>query len=234
MNLRQLLLIGTLALASQPYAAELPPAFHAHYTIKKGFLTLGEATREFKIQPDGSLEYISRSWATGMASVFIKENVTQETYFKIQNNTIKPMAYYSESNKGTTVWQMYDWSAQKTYSRRNDDSYIYEIPEVTYDQNVYQLALMLDLADGKRNMTYYLGENKRLESYPIKYLGNKTVNTEFGELETIVIRRDQKNATTTLWCAIKLNYLPVQIDHKESGIRFSAYLDQLSGIRPTK
>ena len=81
-------------------------------------------------------------------------------------------------------------------------------------------------------MTYYLAENKRIKKYEIKDLGKKTIDTIYGKLEVERVRREDSHGTTTLWCAKRLNYLPVRIDHKEKGVSFSAYLEELVGISP--
>lgn len=220
-------LIFTVASAG---ALDLPPEFTAEYVIEKGFVELGRATRTFKKTPNGTYLYVSDSHATGIASLFVRERVVQTTEFSMEGGQARPLTYKYENNKGLRVNQTYDWKNKRVHSVRNDEVYDYDIPSNTHDQNIYQFNLMLDLATGKRDMVYPMAENKRLEQYDIRFLGEKVLDTHFGKQPVLVTRSQHKSETTTVWSAKSLYFLPVRIDREESSISFTARLVSLTGI----
>jgi len=211
-------------------AATLPPPFSAKYEIKKGFMSIGYAKRTFFTKED-KLYYVSDSKTAGVIAAFFKERIVQTTQFQFENDIIKPLTYDYDRNKGKkTVKQNYDWDKGQVFSQRGNKASEYEIPLGAQDQSSYQLALMIDLATGKRNFTYHIAENVRLMDYDIRHTGNKTLSTIRGKLDTIIVRVKTKKGKITIWCAPKLHYLPVKIEHDEDGTSFVAELISLTGI----
>ena len=213
-------------------AATLPPDFEARYSIRKGILEVGQAVRTLSRHADGALTYSSETKTTGITAFFLKENLSQFTRFEEKDGFIRPLEYrykrVGHTNK--TVVQTYQWQKAEVNSRVDDETYVYEMPPRTLDQNVYQLGLMLDLADGRRNMRYEIGENVRLKSYDVKLDKRETIVTPLGRVDTVVVYVREGNNVTTLWAAPDLAYLPVRIEHSENGSTFSAILEALSGI----
>ncbi len=215
---------------SNAASIQLLPEYTAKYSIKVGPVEIGRATRSLEKLTNGKYRFISDSKSTGLVSWFVKPRVVQTSIFSYENGNIKLASYHFVNEKKLNVVQHYDWKTLTVVSKRNEEILEYDIPAVTYDQNVYQLAIMLDLGNNVRNQVYHIAENKRLKTYDIKYLGSKKINTIYGKLEVERVRHEDKRGMTTLWFAKRLKYLPVRIDHKEKGVSFSAYLDELSGI----
>ncbi len=216
--------------ASNATNAQLPPDYIAKYSIKVGPMKIGRAIRSLEKLSDGRYQFISDSKSTGFVSWFAKPRVVQTSIFHFKDGVIKPESYHFVNEKKLNVKQQYHWESQVVVSQRNDETIEYEIPLNTYDQNIYQLAIMLDLGNKKRETSYQLAENKRLKTYKVEYAGTKTIDTIFGKLEVEKVRGKDKNGSTVLWFAKRLKYLLVRIDYKEKGVTFTAYLDELSGI----
>jgi len=213
------------------YAAKLPADFTARYEIKKGFIKIGTAQRSLKRKSNGEAVYTSDSKTTGFISSFFKEHILQTTRFRFENELIKPLVYfYSRNNGKKTVEQTYDWQKKIVRSQRNDKLFVYDIPDKVQDQSIYQLSLMLDLADGKRNFTYHIAENVRLVDYRVKQIGSKKITTDIGKFNTVVMQVKNSKITTTIWLAKALSYLPVKIEHEEGGATFTAYIKSVSGL----
>ena len=213
------------------YSADLPPDFIAHYEIKKGFIQIGTAKRSLKRKNNDEAVYTSNSKTTGFISSLFKENILQTTRFSFKDNLIRPLVYFYNRNRGKkTVEQTYNWQTNMVHSQRNDKLFEYEIPNIVQDQSIYQLSLMLDLADGKRNFTYHIAENVRMVDYHVRHISSKRLKTDIGTLDTIVMQVHNSKITTTIWCAKSLNYLPVKIEHEEGGTTFTAYVRSVSGL----
>jgi len=229
--------IATLVLllvSASCYAATLPPPFSAKYEIKKGFVSIGYATRSFFTDKD-KFFYVSDSKTTGVIAALFKERIIQTTQFQFDNNIVRPITYTYDRNKGKMlVEQSYDWQKGEVFSQRFKKSqnkiYEYEIPIGAQDQSSYQLALMIDLASGKRNFSYHIAENVRLMDYDVRHVGDRKLETIRGKLDTVVVQVKTKKVKITIWCAPKLHYLPVKIEHEEDGTSFEAVLTSLKGI----
>lgn len=235
MNMKQifgslLLIVILFSNISNAANIELLPEYKAKYSIKVGPVEIGRATRSLEKLANGKYQFVSDSKSTGVVSWFVKPRVVQTSIFSYENGNIKPEKYHFVNEKKLNVIQRYHWKTQTVVSKQNEEIFEYDIPSMTYDQNVYQLAIMLDLNNNARKSVYHIAENKRLKTYAIKYLGSKKLKTIYGKLEVERVRHEDKRGMTTLWFAKKLKYLPVRIDHKEKGVSFSAYLDELSGI----
>jgi len=235
---RVFVLLLSIACAIPAEAANLPPDFIAKYSIRKGLLEIGKATRSLAHAADGSLLYTSESRTSGMTAMLFPERVIQTTRFEMKDGFIRPLdyRYQRDGRKKKSVTQTYQWQIGEVTSRVDGETYQYATPPRTLDQNIYQLGIMLDLADEKRSMHYSVGENVRLKGYDITSTRREIVVTQLlGRIDTIVVRSDNDNVHTTLWCAPELAYLPVRIEHTEDGTTFSAVIEGLSGIpRPKK
>ncbi len=226
-----LLALMILLFSTSLMGASLPPEFVAKYDIKKGFVTLGEAIRKLEKAGD-HWRYVSDSRTTGFLGALVSEHIIQVTDFEIKNNLIRPLIYRYDRNKGKkTVLQTYDWENHRVISRRDDKVSEYAIPTKVQDQSIYQLSLMLDLADGLRDFTYHVAENVRLVDYKIQYLGTKKLKSRLGRFKTIVVQVKTKNNKTTIWCAPSLHFLPIKIEFIEDGTSFTAWLKEIRGFQ---
>ena len=235
---RLFVLMLLIAGAIPAQAANLPPEFTANYSIRKGLLEIGKATRTFGHATDGSLVYTSESRTSGMTAMLFPERVVQTTRLEKKDGFIRPLdyRYQRDGKKKKSVTQTYQWQKGEVTSRVDGETFQYAIPPRTLDQNIYQLGIMLNLADGKRSLHYSVGENVRLKGYEVTSTRREIVVTQLlGRIDTIVVRSDDDNVHTILWCAPELAYLPVRIEHTEDGTTFSAVIEGLSGIpRPKK
>jgi len=221
-----------LLLMSLPVnSAELPPSFVAKYQIKKGFFKLGDAKRLLKRSKNGMYIYESDSKTSGLVGALFSEHILQTTQFTFSDNTIKPEKYtYNRNNGKKTVVQTYNWQTKNVISQRNDKTFEYSFPDKVQDQSIYQLSLMLDLADGKRNFTYHIAENVRMVDYQVRQIGSRSLKTKIGKFETIVMQVQNSKIKTTIWCAKTLHYLPVKIEHEEGGTTFTAEITSVTGL----
>ncbi|MDH5693957.1 MAG: DUF3108 domain-containing protein [Gammaproteobacteria bacterium] len=233
-RLYSLLLAFTLLPPAVTNAEHFPPAFSAEYDVKKGFLKVGEASRHLKVFSKNKVEYTSVSKTTGLVGALLGDHITQTTMLEYAEGRPRPLIYHYRrtGRENYEVNQKYDWNKKHVYIQVDKDKLSYDFPPGSQDQSSYQLALMIDLAHGKRNFDYHIAENRRLKTYHIKHLRDETVDSIYGDLKTVVIsHEDNKGNRTTLWCAEDLFFLPVKIEHRENGISFTAYLTRTSGFQ---
>ena len=85
------------------------------------------------------------------------------------------------------------------------------------DKLLYQLAIMNDLKVGKEQLAYTVADGGQIKIYKFNMLGEELIKTPIGVLHTLKLERQKPNSRrkTTIWCARKLNYLPVKVENIE-------------------
>ena len=230
--MRNFILLLASLFAMNALAVELPPAFKAHYVVKKGPFELGKAIRELRFGPDGEIIYRSGSDTTGLADLLYSNHVKETTRLQRHGTTVVPIEYqYKRSGKrDRTMSQQFDREQGKVTSLVDAKKYEFQVPDNVIDPNAYQLKLMVELASGTREFSYQVARKGGMRTYDIRHLGDERLKTVYGELDTVVIQR-KTSRTTTMWCAPELDFLPVKIQHKEKDGPFTAYLESVEGLQ---
>lgn len=213
-------LLGCCLLASTPlYATEnvVIPIFTAHYELlHNGNMKVGVVKRT-TTQENGAIAFESSSRTTGLAALFIKDKIIERTTFILDNNTIQPQNYRYERNGGKRSREAqlnFDWTKKSVSNAINGATWNMKIPPGTQDKLSYQLQLMLDLQQGLAVFNYPVADGGTLKEYRFTLLGEETIKTPMGELETVKLKRERaadSKRKTTIWFAKSLHYLPVRI-----------------------
>ncbi len=228
-----------LAAVRPTFAVEPPiPGFSATYHLQRGTLTLGETVRVLKPDADGAYVFESEIHSTGFAALFLKDKVIERSVFRFQDQRVIPLEYlYSRSGgkKERHTHQKFDWQARQVTELREPKAAAVPIPEDALDKHVYQIQIMLDLAAGKSGLEYTVIDRAKVKAYEISIIGEETLNTKLGTLETVIVQRKKDGVETTLWCAKNLHFLPVQISQVEKdGSSYKAKIKALSGMAPAE
>ncbi|HLA75027.1 MAG TPA: DUF3108 domain-containing protein [Gammaproteobacteria bacterium] len=227
------LLTATVALAADP---QQPGNFVAHYTMYKGNMILGDVRRSLSAANDGKFLFESAMHSTGLVAVFVKDQVNERSLWTYQNNKIKPVQYSYDKTGGRKerhVNLVFDWKkgiAKNTAPGADDEI---PIEPGTYDQLVYQLALMYDLQQGKTELTYPMVDTHKFKTYQFRIAGEETLETPLGALKTVKVERvpQADGKKTILWCASSLKYLPVRIEEaQKDGDQFSILIRSVEGL----
>jgi hypothetical protein len=128
------------------------------------------------------------------------------------------------------------WESMRVSNRTDGSHWTMSIPEGTQDKLGLQLALMMDLARGRRFNTYPVADGGRLKQYRFRMTGKQTIQTIFGPLKTLRVSRSKQNKApdAVFWFAPDLNYTPVRIDRERKNTRFRMELDRLEGLTFSK
>jgi len=217
-------------------AAEPPPpkSFSADYTLKRNGIALGLATRSLRPLKDGRFIYASATSATGVIAWFVKDQIDEHSIFTLQNGHIRPMEYVYDRHGGSKtrrVKLVFDWVKGIVTNVIDGDPWRMEIPQDAYDKLSYQLAIMQDLQNGRKELQYNIADGGKLKTYAFDILGEEQVETAFGRLKTVKIRRLDDKRYTTIWCAPSMNYLPVRLEQQETdGSQLSMHLQSVQGL----
>lgn len=223
--------------SSLTFAAPIP-SFTANYTLSRGNITIGNLQRSLTAAEDGNFKFESAMRLTGLVAVFIKNELFESSLWSYQNEQIRPQIYtYSKAGgkKDSRLKFDFDWENSLVKNTISGKEWEMPLPADAQDKISYQLAIMHDLARGKTEFEYPIADKKKFKTYRFKVVGNETLDTPLGALETVKVERimQSDDKTTVLWCAPSLHYLPVRIEQNEKdGEEFSLLIQSVEGLRP--
>ena len=217
-------------------SAQEIPDFSANYLVQLNGLQAGELKRSLSTNADGSRQFKSASKAKGVFSFFKPDLVEETSTWSFLGSQIRPQHYLYERTGGKKEKYMsldFNWQKNQLHIDDKKQPWHLKLEVGTLDKLVYQLALMSDLATEQTSFTYRIADGGKLKTYDIRILEEEEITTPLGKIDTIKLirhRSDKNKRQTILWCAPKLNYLPVKLEHTEKGGSvFTALLRRLKG-----
>ena len=212
----KIIFLYSLLASSQGFSLE---NFNVEYTIKKGVITVGKITREFK-RIDNKFKFESTFETTGVTS-FLKRRLYELSEGEIIDGKLAPSSYLRQTTEEHKNFSLTFRDNARTVERIDtNDGYILNRKELIQDKLSYQAQLMLDfknlkIAPDQHKLVFFIASQNEIEIYDIKNLGYKTIKTPLGKLKTIVLHRKVKNSKKedTVYLASELDWLPVRIDH---------------------
>ncbi|MDP1708105.1 MAG: DUF3108 domain-containing protein [Gammaproteobacteria bacterium] len=224
-----------------PITATPPPAsFSASYTVHKGSILLGEMHRSLSRSTDAHYRFKTETYSTGLAALFVKDRIVESSEWDYHGGVMRPLHYSYRKSGGKRELQLdqhFDWE-RKVVNRTGGTQASSTLPVAagTLDKLAYQVALMDDLKQGKTELAYTLLDDDETKTYHFQVVGEETLSTPLGTLETLRIERVMNAGSkrrTTFWCAPSLNYLLVRLDQRESNNdEFSALIQSVKGLPP--
>lgn len=232
------LLLG-LVCAVCPAASMQFDGFTASFVLTAFGTTVGRT--QWRLVPMGNAQFLweSRSETAGAGALFRDLYITERSESEIHGQAFRPLVYNYDrhgENAERNVQVSFDWENGIVLNTAEEHTWRMSIPPGTLDKLSYLLALMRDLAAGKRNMQYTIADGGRLKIYDMREMGAETLVTALGTLKTLKIRRlrDQDDGEATLWCASALGFLPVKLEHRDrDGRLVSMYIQSIDGMPPT-
>ena len=219
-----------------------PPDYTAHYDLRKGPLTLGEAKLSFNRTDDSRYAYRMHTYPVGIASVFYGGEIHELSEGRITKSGFRPdhYVYHRTGDSHAKHAELhFDWSKGRVRNEVGDHPWSMKIPPGTLDRVFSPLQLMHDLSElnGRDTLTYRIADGGKLKTYHISVTGHEDVDTPAGRFDTVeVVRRSADGERVTrLWCAPALDYLAVKVEHSdEDDGTFDLVLTDLHGMSVPK
>jgi hypothetical protein len=202
----------------------------AEYKIKVSVLS-GRLRTELKASETG---YSAKSVlkAAGIASWFVRGDVTESAEFSIIGSGVRPLTFRSvdKVSKNDKFMEFkFDWEQDRVSGTINEETFELELQGRTHDRVSLQYELMLELLNNRRSDEYSLLDSEDFKVLHVSYAGEEDVKVPFGEFRAIKIqhRKENSDRVTTLWCAEELDYLPVKIEqHRDGKLAVRAVLNK--------
>lgn len=218
-NIRTLLTsVAAFAVLQAASAAPLPDDFTVTYDFSRNSLNVGKVIRRLHKADDGMYVFESVSEATGFIALFVRDEILERSKWIYAHDRPKPLQYVYKREGGKKerhVKLSFDWEDGIVTNTINNDPWQMDIPPETQDKLLYQLTMMIDLQAGKKTLRYDIADGGILKEYEFAVLGEERIETPVGRLETVKLKRIGDERHTTIWCARKLDYLPVRIEQQE-------------------
>ena len=231
------------ALCCLPVAAmdsiPAPKPYSATYTARwNGFNLQGD--RSLKKMADGS-------YILNMSTKHFLAGIIEETRFRTDAKGNIIPTHYSYHRTGFGGGHdsriRFDWTTRIAASEVPSDTWEVPLKEAVFDKLSYQVqmrtALMQDhnkemqdrnkeiqdrnkeIQDRNKEMHFVLLDKGKFKKYDFKPLGEELIDTPYGKIKTIKIRRERSNnkRETLLWLAPEWDYLLIKLTQAEDGKR---------------
>ena len=173
----------------------------------------------------GAFVYETFSRGLGLARLVIASDTLESTRFDLNEaGLVEPLAYLCRScdfEKDGVTQISYDWETNNASYRDKDDQQDFELEPRAMDRKAWEIQTMLDLgAERKPDVQPTLEEGK-LKLYNGENLGEETLSTRAGELQTVKYRRQRKGSDNFqyIWYARELGWLPARWEIWNKGKR---------------
>lgn len=205
--------------------------FTAKYKVYRNELYVGQSTRTLSSK-NNHLEFSSVTKTAGIAAWFVNIAINETSKLNLNDNNLSFVSYYyneKKKDKNKTYQLTLDEKYQQLYNSYTKQTY--PVTGNVHDILGFTIAIMHDLAKGKRELNYLIAEKKHIKPYHLKFIKKEKLATNSGDINTLKMEHFDpiRKQRFTLWCAEKLNFLPVKISKvKENGDEILLNLTQIN------
>lgn len=216
-------LVSPLPGIAQSATGQTLKSYSAEYRVSMGSLVIGRANITLRLSGDGQYSYHAYTAPVGLAAIFRKDEITEQSEGWIVDDAIIPSRYLYTHKRPKRTRQVnldFNWPDSRVANHTAGSLWSMEIPKGTQDKFSQQLALILALGRGDRAAEYQVADGGLLKSYRYTEVNRELISTKSGEYQTIRLARnkDDRPSRATLWFAPDLNFLPVRIaKHEKDG-----------------
>lgn len=231
--LTALLIFGLALPATQTNAAKPPiSSYTAHFEATVGGIKMGEIERSLKKNKSGLYQQTSLIYTTGILSVFRPDRFEEHSFWYWKNNAPVPerYTYHFSGNKGDFYEQLdFDWDKMEVASLHKGKTTTLEIEDGVVDKLSYQIALVRDLRQGKKEFAYRVADRGDIRNIRYKVIGEDEIDTPWGKQHTIKVQRVTltNERITTLWFAPDLDFMVIKLIQDDNGTKMSATITDL-------
>jgi hypothetical protein len=218
----------SLLLASQALAVELTP-HRAEYKVRISVVS-GQLNTELRATETG---YVATHVVkpTGVSRVITNGQMEVSSEFTTAADGLRPVSYHAIDTIGDDpeAHITFDWQTNQARGTVGDEDVVLQLDGLSHDAVSIQYDLMYNLMNDKPNDTYVLFDVDKMRVANVRKVGKKTVKTKVGNFEVVGIEHQKEGSSrkTILWCAPKLDYLPVVIEQQRKGkVTFRASLTE--------
>ncbi len=205
-------LLGVCGMASAD-PVDLKP-FKATYIAEWKGMTAAISTVELLRSGDDRYTYSSVNSARGLFRMAFPDALTQTSTFKLVDGRVVPLNFRGMDEKDRPIDLNFDWQKKRVTGTAKERVVDLELPDGAQDAMSLQIASLRGLASGKLSGSVWMIDANKLKEYELSLEGNARIDTELGELDTVIYvsKRQNTDRLTRTWVAPALGYLPVKAE----------------------
>ncbi len=217
-----------LAISNQVLAGSHVLAPHtAEYKVRISVVS-GRLNTELRSTEEG---YVANHVVTptGISRLITRGTMNVTSEFSDESDGVKPIRFRAVDTirDEPDVDLSFDWNTNRVSGTVGEENVELQLEGVSHDSVSIQYELMHDLLSNETSDQYTLFDVDKLRVANISRAGSKEIKTKAGVFTAVGIRHQKEGSSriTTLWCAEKLDYLPVVIEqHSDGKLKFRATL----------
>ena len=195
-----LFLLICLLTTATAQALELIPHRAGYNTnIEKGISLKGDAVRELKKLDDGR-------WLYRFDIKSFVADIDESVVFTWKNDQVVPARYEYELSgmmiKDRLQNVDFDWSSKLAVGKERNSDWRIDIPDLALDRLGYQLQLLADVQNQKKEMNYQIVHKGKVRPSTFQVMREENIDTVFGKVTSIVlekVREESSKRVTHLW-----------------------------------
>jgi hypothetical protein len=222
--------IATAAMAAAQSNAPAAPAparadtgiepFSGHYVAEWKDITVG--TSDLKLERDALPDHYHYKWtisARGIFRLVYSDDVTQESWFGIVDDHIRPDRYRASQGSSTVSFD-FDWNSGHARGSSENKPIDLELQQGAQDLMSIQVEIMLDLKNGNMPSVFHIIDKDQMKEFLYTREGSAKLRTALGEIDTIIVA-SRRSATDSrvlrMWFAPSLGFVPLQAERTRDG-----------------
>jgi len=159
-------LVLLLVLFSSTLFAQEIPDFSARYSVQIKGMPAGEMKNQLTSLDDGTRQFKSATQAQGLFALFKPDLVEETSIWQSKSHQLVPISYLyqrSGGKKDKSLSIQFNWQKNTAIIDNKKQTKTIEISEGTLDKQLYQLAIMNDLAANKTTLNYPIATGKKIK-----------------------------------------------------------------------
>jgi hypothetical protein len=220
---------AVLSTSSLADAIDLKP-FRATYTAEWKGVTAGTTVLELRRAGTDQYSYSSTSNARGIFRMAFSDTLTQTSTFRLQDGAVQPMTFRGIDEKEREIDLHFDWTNLKVTGVAKGHAVDLAVTAGVQDPMSLQIFILRSLTTGKVPATVSMIDGDKLKDYELRLEGTARVETELGELDTLIYtsRRANADRITRTWVAPALGYLPVKAERmRGKKVEFTLFIQSV-------
>ncbi|MEY8193729.1 MAG: DUF3108 domain-containing protein [Cycloclasticus sp.] len=230
--LSALLLLFTLGLS--PAFADQPiiPLFNAEYLLQHNKLEIGRVELSVEALGNNRYQLTSTTRNSGLLSFIQQQKLVESSLFELIDGQIRPIQYrYLKQSKQAEkdVRLDFNWQQLSVTNASDGESWKMPISNGVLDKALMQIALMLDLKQSNKAISYQVADGGRLKQYRFELLGDdkSLIKGQWYQTKKFARRKGQHKNITYYWCAPALHNLPVLLQREKKYGQFEMRLQKV-------
>lgn len=194
--------------------------FSAHYGAEWRDISVG--TSDLKLERDGKTGQYHYTWtisARGIFRVVYSNDVTQQSWFDVVDNHIRPERYHAEQGASSVSFQ-FSWNTRRAFGTSEGKQVELVLKPGTQDLMSIQVEVMLDLKNGDLPPIFSIIDKDQMKDFMYTREGTAKLRTALGAIDTIIVA-SRRSPTDThvlrMWFAPDLGFVPVQAERTRDG-----------------